>query len=50
MTLYGKVQFRSLLDSSSKRAKQAIDAEDAGNRAEAARLWRVIYGPEFPAL
>jgi hypothetical protein len=48
MTYYSRVQLRSLLDSSSKRARQAIAAEDAGDRAEAVRLWRIIYGPEFP--
>ena len=24
-------------------------AEDAGDRVEATRLWRIMYGPEFPA-
>lgn len=49
MTCYSRAQFRSLLDSSSKRAKQAIAAEDGGSRVEAVRLWRIIFGPEFPA-
>jgi hypothetical protein len=49
MTYYSRIQLRSLLDSSSKRAKQAIAAEDTGERAEAVRLWRIIYGPEFQA-
>jgi hypothetical protein len=48
MTWYSKVQFRSLLDSSSRRAKKAIEAEESGNPAEATRLWRIIYGQEFP--
>jgi hypothetical protein len=50
MTWYTRVQFRTALDAANKRAKQAIAAEDAGNCGEAARLWRIIYGPEFPAL
>lgn len=50
MTWFSKDQFRSLLKSSSQRAKKAIEAEDSGNCAEAVRLWRIIYGPEFPAL
>lgn len=49
MTYWSRVQFRSLLDTSSKRAEKAIAAEDAGDRAKATRLWRIIYGPEFPA-
>lgn len=48
MTWYTRLQFQSLLDSSGKRAKKAIEAEESGNRAEAMRLWRIIYGPEFP--
>lgn len=48
MNWYSRVEFRSLLDSSSKRAKKAIEAEGAGDLAEAMRLWRIIYGPEFP--
>lgn len=48
MTWYSRMEFQSLLDSSSKRAKKAIEAEESGNRAEAVRLWRIIYGPEFP--
>jgi hypothetical protein len=49
MTWLSRSQLKSLLGSSSKRAKQAVEAEESGNRAEAVRLWRVIYGPEFPA-
>ena len=48
MTWYAKLEFKSLLDSSNRRAKKAIKAEESGNRAEAMRLWRIIYGPEFP--
>lgn len=50
MTWYSRSQFRAALDTANERAKKAIDAENAGNPAEAARLWRIIYGPEFPAL
>jgi hypothetical protein len=49
MTWYARAEFQSLLDSSNKRAKRAIAAEDSGNFAEAARLWRIVYGPEFPS-
>jgi len=50
MTWYTRSQFRTALDVANKRAKKAIAAEDSGNYTEAARLWRIIYGPEFPKL
>lgn len=50
MTWCSKLEFQSLLDSSSKRARKAIEAEESGNRAEAMRLWRIIYGPEFVSI
>lgn len=37
------------LKSAEHRASLAIDAENAGNHAEAIRLWRIILGSEFPA-
>jgi hypothetical protein len=49
MTWYGRDEFRSLLRSSNKRAKKAIQAEESGDVIEALRLWRIVYGPEFPA-
>lgn len=49
MTWHSKCQLRSLLDSSSRRAKKAIEAEEAGNQAEEFRLWRIIYGSEYPS-
>jgi hypothetical protein len=44
-------QQRSILqsfDSSKERAERAIAAEKAGNHAEAIRLWKIIFGDEFP--
>lgn len=49
MTWYSRLEFQSLLDNSSRRANKAIEAEESGNRAEAMRLWRIVYGPEFPS-
>jgi hypothetical protein len=49
MTAQGRRDVRSVLKSSSNRAKQAIEAEDTGDVKEAMRLWRIIYGPEFPS-
>jgi hypothetical protein len=48
MNWYSRSEFRSLLDSYSKRAKNAIQAEESGDAIEAMRLWRIVYGPEFP--
>jgi hypothetical protein len=31
------------------RSGQALEAENKGNHAEAIRLWRIIFGDEFPA-
>lgn len=38
------------LNSSQARAEAAIAQQNAGNHAEAARLWRIILGDEFPAI
>jgi hypothetical protein len=50
MTCLTRPDLRSLLASSSKRATKALAAEESGDLAEAARLWRIIYGPEFPTV
>src|SRR5262249_36864881 len=49
MTSHDRRQLRSVLESSSKRAKQAIAAEVDEKYSEAMRLWRIIYGSEFPS-
>lgn len=48
-TMFSRPDCRSPLASSNKRAKKAIKAEESGDLAEAARLWK-IYGPEFPPM
>lgn len=50
MTSHARRELRSLMASSSNRAAKAIAAEEAGDTAEAIRLWRIIYGPEFPSV
>lgn len=35
--------------SSKERADRAVTAEKAGNHAEAIRLWRIVFGEEFPS-
>lgn len=37
------------LKSAYDRSGQALEAENKGNHAEAIRLWRIIFGDEFPA-
>ena len=32
-----------------ERSSKALDAENAGDNAEALRLWRIVVGDEFPA-
>jgi hypothetical protein len=39
----------SNMQSAQQRAAQAVYAEQRGNDAEAIRLWRIIFGDEFPA-
>jgi len=39
----------SNMESARQRAAQANLAEAAGNHAEAIRLWRIVFGDEFPA-
>lgn len=49
MTSHARRELRSLMAISSNRAAKAITAEENGDTAEAIRLWRIIYGPEFPS-
>jgi hypothetical protein len=45
-------QQRAILQSfaaAKERAERANSAEQAGNHAEAIRLWRIIFGEEFPS-
>jgi hypothetical protein len=37
------------LNSSAERARKALEAENRTDHKEAIRLWRIIYGDEFPA-
>ncbi|HEX8182608.1 MAG TPA: hypothetical protein VF575_03320 [Candidatus Saccharimonadales bacterium] len=37
------------LTSAAERTQKALDAEDAGDHAEAIRLWRIELGSEFPS-
>jgi hypothetical protein len=39
----------SNMQSAQQRAAQAVYAEQQGNHVEAIRLWRIIFGDEFPA-
>jgi hypothetical protein len=36
------------LKSAYERSGKALDAEDKGQTAEAIRLWRIVFGNEFP--
>jgi hypothetical protein len=36
-------------DSAKERADRALTAERAGNHAEAIRLWKIVFGEEFPS-
>ena len=42
-------EVKTSFDSSADRARRAIEAENRGDHQEAVRLWRIIYGDEFPA-
>jgi hypothetical protein len=37
------------LKAACERSSKALAAESAGNNAEAIRLWRIVFGDEFPA-
>jgi hypothetical protein len=37
------------LDSAKHRADRALAAERAGDHAEAIRLWKIVFGEEFPS-
>lgn len=39
---------KQALESARERASRASQAEASGNHAEAIRLWRIIFGSEFP--
>jgi len=49
LTLVGTVDVITSLNSAHDRAVKAIEAEEAGDHEGAIRLWRIIYGDEFPA-
>jgi hypothetical protein len=49
LTIQGREDVITSLASAFDRATKAVAAEDAGNHGEAIRLWRIIYGDEFPA-
>lgn len=46
--LFSRQELTSLLYNSASRAAQAIAAEGATDHAEAIRLWRIIFGSDFP--
>ncbi|MER6793975.1 nucleotidyltransferase [Amycolatopsis mediterranei] len=49
LTTQGRADVIASLAAAHGRAVKAVDAETAGNHEEAIRLWRIIYGDEFPA-
>lgn len=49
LTPLGKLSLTMRLANAAARAKDAIAAELRGDTYEAMRLWRLEFGPEFPA-
>jgi hypothetical protein len=49
LTTQGRQDVITSLTSTFDKAARAVAAEQAGNHEEAIRLWRIIYGDEFPA-
>lgn len=48
LTWSGRQELLNALSAAADRAKQANEAEDRGDHAEAKRLWRIILGDAFP--
>ena len=49
LSYQGRLAVLSNLESARQRAAKANAAEAAGDHAEAIRLWRIIFGDEFPS-
>lgn len=49
LTYASRQNLISNLESSRQRAAKANEAERAGDHQEAIRLWRIVYGDEFPS-
>ncbi len=49
LTWQKREDVKTSFNSSSERAQKAVDAEGRCDHQEAIRLWRIIYGEEFPA-
>lgn len=49
LTYNNRQNLISNLESARQRAKNANDAERRGDHKEAIRLWRIVFGDEFPA-
>jgi hypothetical protein len=49
LTYTARDNLRSNLESARQRAAAANQAERRGDHAEAIRLWRIVFGSEFPA-
>jgi hypothetical protein len=49
LTSTARSEVRTSLISAHERASRAVEAESNGNYPEALRLWRIVFGDEFPA-